>query len=254
MKFPKKYPIFNTKSVFNAKNYLYWYKDHLNKVRTETEVFFVKEKLELNSNCRLLDLACGYGRHTNYFVKICKSVVGIDVIEDFLSIAKNNTGEKHKSKIKYINQDIRKINYKEEFDKITLLFTAFGYFSHNQNVKLLKTIYKALSLDGVFIFDGLNKKVINKWMKEITITEKQNNLLIERNKFDKETGLLINKRIMIMNKKRIDAPYFFQTYSGNELKLILKKIGFKKIEIYSGFDGKKYSELKSPRWVIVAKK
>ncbi|MEO0213867.1 MAG: class I SAM-dependent methyltransferase, partial [candidate division WOR-3 bacterium] len=84
----------NLKAVFEANDYLYFYKDVLTEERTNKEVEFLTKELELNSPMKILDLACGYGRHANRLAELGHNVTGVDINSDFLEIAKNEAKEK----------------------------------------------------------------------------------------------------------------------------------------------------------------
>jgi hypothetical protein len=40
------------------------------------------------------------------------------------------------------------INFREEFDRVLLLFTNFGYFEDEENFRVIKNIARALSPPG----------------------------------------------------------------------------------------------------------
>ena len=58
----------------------------------EAELFIDKliEKLQLKKGCKLIDIACGKGRHATYFNKKGMDVVGIDLSKNSLSTAKQS--------------------------------------------------------------------------------------------------------------------------------------------------------------------
>ena len=65
-----------------------------------------------------------------------------------------------------------------------LLFTAFGYFSDEQNFQVLQKVARALKPGGLFVFDVPNRDVILKGFLPFIVTEKNGDLMIDRNRFD----------------------------------------------------------------------
>lgn len=68
---------------------------------TNRQVDFIIKTLHLNGSERILDLACGYGRHALRFAEKGYSVTGIDLTEDYILDARINA-EKRNLKTEYI--------------------------------------------------------------------------------------------------------------------------------------------------------
>lgn len=100
-------------------------------------------ELELDKPMKILDLACGHGRHANRLAELGHSVTGVDITSGFLEIAKKDAQERGVS-VEYVQGDMREISFKEEFDRVLLLFTAFGYFEDEENFKVLENVAQAL--------------------------------------------------------------------------------------------------------------
>ena len=89
----QKGPVFDFDAVFHPENYLYFYEDTLTEERTLKEVDFLVRELALDSPKRILDLACGHGRHANRLAERGHSVVGLDRGRRFLEIAEEDVAE-----------------------------------------------------------------------------------------------------------------------------------------------------------------
>ena len=108
-------PTFDFEAVFEPNDYLYFYEDMLTLKRTKKEIEFLVKKLKLNKPMKILDLSCGHGRHANRLAKLGHKVTGVDITFGFLEIAKKDA-RKSEVKVRYVQQDMRKISFKEEFD------------------------------------------------------------------------------------------------------------------------------------------
>ncbi len=115
---------------------------------------------------KILDLGCGYGENDKYCRDLgAKEILGIDISEHMIKIAKENNYDKN---IKYkvmAMEDISKIN--EKFD-IVISSLAFHYVKDYE--KLINDIYSLLNDDGILIFSIDHPLRIaskfEKWMKK----------------------------------------------------------------------------------------
>ena len=57
--------LFNLEAIFEVDDYLFAYRDDLSDQRSDAEIASLVKLLELDSPMKILDLACGFGRHTN---------------------------------------------------------------------------------------------------------------------------------------------------------------------------------------------
>jgi len=112
---------------------------------------------------RILDLAGGCGRHHKYLREEGFEVYGIDASEEMVELAKerNKGFEEY-----YALGDMRELEYEEEFDVVLSWYTSFGYFTHEENVAVLKGVYRALRPGGLLILD-----VPVKWREGVGIID-----------------------------------------------------------------------------------
>lgn len=239
-------------AVFEADDYLYFYEDHLPEEATEKQVEFLIKYMQLKKSQKILDLACGHGRHANRLAQRGYDVTGIDKSEEFLQEARKRA-ENFEVEPKFIQADMRKLDYQEEFDRVILMFTAFGYFDDKMNLQVLKNINSALKPGGVFCFDIMNRDYILKNFLPYIVVEKNEDLMIDRNRFDSETGYLHNRRIVIRDGKRKDKPFLLKLYNPTEIKMWLEKASFIIKNMYSTWEG---DDLKaaSRRMIVIAQK
>ena len=108
--------------------------------------------LKLNKNSKILDLACGKGRHAVFLNKLGYEVTGLDLSSNSIAYAKQFENDS----LKFAVHDMRQ-TYNEQFDAVFNLFTSFGYFNDDtDNLKTIKAVYNELKTGGVAVFDFLN--------------------------------------------------------------------------------------------------
>lgn len=122
---------------------------------TSNEVDYLIELCRLKGGERILDLACGYGRHALEFAKRGFEVVGVDITEAYIDDAKSNAKRMGLRNASFICRDIRELDFFGEFDVVlNLADGAIGYLeSDEENLKIFDVISKALKKGGQHVCD-----------------------------------------------------------------------------------------------------
>jgi len=243
---------FDFEAVFNPEDYFYFYKDVVTDEVTDKQVLFLIKELELGQPQKILDLACGHGRHANRLAGLGHEVTGVDLTAGFLEVARREATEK-KLKVNYVQKDMRDIAFDEEFDRVLFMFTALGYFSEEENFKVLENIRRALKPGGLLCFDTINRDLMLKNLSTHHITDKGGDLMLDRNSFDPVTGYIHNHRTIIRNGQRKDFKFSIRLYNPTEITLILEQAGLRTVKMFGNWDSGPLTD-DSWRMIIVAKK
>jgi SAM-dependent methyltransferase len=117
--------------------------------RTESEIKRALTMLRPQGGERILDLACGTGRHTLELVRQGFSVVGVEIGEELVEIARGDAAEQG-LEAEFVQGDLRELDYDGEFDIVLNLNDgAVGYFeSDEENHKTFEVISRALKPGG----------------------------------------------------------------------------------------------------------
>lgn len=90
---------------------------------TDQEVAFLVAALGIEPGQRVLDVGCGPGRHANALGRLGFEVVGVDISERFLEVARAEAPPG----VSYVRGDARALEFDSEFDAvISLCQGAFG--------------------------------------------------------------------------------------------------------------------------------
>ena len=120
--------------------------------------------LKLNTNSKILDLACGKGRHSVYLNSLGYDVTGVDLSKNSIRHAKQFENERLKFKVHDMCEPTLK-----RYDAVFNLFTSFGYFEDdNDNLRTIKAIKQDLNAEGVAVIDFMN---VNQVIKNLVPTE-----------------------------------------------------------------------------------
>lgn len=109
--------------------------------------------LNLDSGARILDLACGKGRHARYLAECGYDVTGLDISWNSISEARKYENER----LAFFQHDMRKLFRTNYFDAVLNMFTSFGYFSKEaDHLHTVQNAAKALKPGGLLFIDFLN--------------------------------------------------------------------------------------------------
>jgi SAM-dependent methyltransferase len=117
--------------------------------RTEMEVDRAIAMLRPEGAERVLDLACGVGRHSLELKRRGFEVVGVDISAELLEMAE---AEAHKQSldISFVQADLRELDFRDEFDLVLSLNDgAVGYFETDaENYRTFEVVSQALRGGG----------------------------------------------------------------------------------------------------------
>tara|TARA_Y100000031_G_C8193371_1_gene372494 strand:- start:273 stop:1049 length:777 start_codon:yes stop_codon:yes gene_type:complete len=240
---------------FFGADYFEEYADILTLERTKAEVDFIEKELNLKKGVKILDLACGHGRHTIELAKRGYLMTGQDINSFFLNNAKRSA-KKAGVNIRWIKGDMRQISFENEFDVVINLFTAFGYLeSDEDDQKVLHQVSRALRPGGRFMIDFINRerimRIYNKkdWLKFADETV----VIIERN-FDLVTGRNHERRTKIYkNGKKEVFNTSIRMYTLTELIGMCKKAGLQFVSVYGDYN-REVPTIDSKRYIFITKK
>jgi 2-polyprenyl-3-methyl-5-hydroxy-6-metoxy-1,4-benzoquinol methylase len=251
---PEQIPWYVPEGSFFDKDFLNQYREFLNQERTQKEVIFIEKVLKLKPKMKILDLACGWGRHSIEFARRGYKVVGQDINPLFLKEAKK-AAEKAKVKIHWMKLDMRKIPFKKEFDVVLNLFTSFGYFkSEEDHQKIIFEIAKALKPKGFFFLDVINREnLIHKPKFREQRKFNDDSLLIMERKFDLITSYLREKRIYIKNRKRRITHISLRLFTLTELISMCQKAGLRFRKSYGDYKGEPI-DFNTDRCILITQK
>lgn len=127
--------------------------------------------LAIESGSKVLDLACGKGRHSLTLAQLGFEVLGADLAANSIAAANEQKQILGLKNLHFLVHDMRLPIPGCQFTAILNLFTSFGYFDAlKDNAQVCQSIAQMLAPNGLLVIDFLNaQKVINKLVPEETI-------------------------------------------------------------------------------------
>jgi len=122
----------------------------------EAWVRAITGKWQLRRGARLLDLACGRGRHAKHFVAHGFLVVGADISAESIAEARIAVPG-----AEFFVHDMREALPEARFDAIACLFTSLGYFdSLDDDQRVFDAVAAMLLPGGRFVLDFMNSPLV----------------------------------------------------------------------------------------------
>ena len=189
---------------------------------------------------RVLDLCCGFGRITLELARRGFKASGVDITESYLDTARDDAAYE-KLDIEFIHKDVRKFRRKNAFDIAVNLYNSFGYFEDQEDDLLfLKNAHYSLCEAGVLIIDVLGKEVAVKDYIEAEWFERAGFTVLTESSPVDSWGSIFNRWVLLKNGKRQEKTFVQRLYAASELRALLFKAGFAKVELYGNWDESPY--------------
>ncbi len=203
---------------------IYSWKNYKKESETITKLIL---KYKKTKGIKLLEVACGTGKHLQYFKSKFKCT-GVDINQEVLSLAKKRIKNVTFKKADMINMKLNK-----KFDIITCLFSSIGYVKTYTNLKkTIRNFYNHLADGGVVIIEPwLTKSAFKIGSPHLSIYQDKN-LKIAREVVSKiKDNISVMDMHYLIAEKNKDVKHFI---GRNELGLfeidktlkIMKDAGF----------------------------
>ena len=231
-------------SWFDSPYYLILYKDR-NLKEAKDFVDYITNYLSLEKGEKVLDLACGKGRHSIYLNTLGFDVIGADLSKNSIQYASQFENDT----LKFTVHDMSK-PYPEKFSAIFNLFTSFGYFDkETDNLSTLKSIKSGLNKNGVGVIDFMNVDfVIDNLVAEEV--KKIDAITFYIKKFYEEG--YIYKEIRFTDN---DQNFFYtervKAITLSDFKDFFKKAYINLFDIFGDYKLNKFDKKKSPRLILI---
>ena len=231
---------------FNSSYYKILYQ---NRDEKEAEQFLNVLQKFLKKDEKILDVACGNGRHSIYLNSLGYNITGIDLSEKSITSAK----QKSNNKITFDIWDMRKTYKKEYFDVVLNLFTSFGYFeSDYENFKAIKSISSNLKENGILILDFFNSKKV---ISELVEIEQKTLSGIEFNINRKiEEGFILKNIKFEDNGKKFEFTEKVKALNYSDFYKIFDSIKLEITNKFGDYQLNKFDPKRSDRLILIAKK
>ena len=197
----------------------------------------------------ILDFSCGTGSQVSWLENRGYKVIGVDISPELVKIGKAKG-------LNLFEGDMRS-SYFGQFDAVITMDRAIGHLTSDDFEKALINIANNLNDKGMYIFDNFNfdaltDEVVSKlsmdYVRDVEgkpFQHKQSSYL------DRETKMLTSYDEFILPDRTERGSFELTVYTVDEIEKLLKKNGFKLLQIYSR-DASSFDRFKSESFIAVA--
>jgi SAM-dependent methyltransferase len=199
----------------------------------------------------LLDVPCGFGRHSVPLGEAGYRVVGVDRSEALLEEARRRAGAAEWPRFE--PGDYRELPFADEsFDAAVNLFTSLGYLGDEEDTRVLAEIRRVLRPGGRLVIETMHRDLlVRQWRDDDWRLLGQGRLLLEQRTFDAAAGLAQTTQTLIESTGERDSrTNSVRVYAATELIAMLSRAGFAEAKCYGDLDGAAFGT--GTRLVIVA--
>lgn len=221
-----------------------------NRDEKEAQLFIQKiaHHLQLPSQAKVLDLACGRGRHAMELNRLGFNVRAWDISMESILDASQYANPYLHFKVLDMRQEFPEGN----FDAIFNLFTSFGYFENlPENQLVLQHISKALAPNGKWVLDFLNPEYVRRILVPFEIKVIQN-ITFHIRKYIRD-GFVFKEIHVIDEKNTYDFSEKVQLIEKEEFEYLFKQAKLDVIEVWGEYDGSLFDGNNSTRLIFIGK-
>lgn len=222
---------------------------HRDELEADSFIRRIVAHLNIESGDRVLDLACGKGRHARVFHSLGCDVTGVDLSSASIQAARSDS---HPD-IRFEVADMRSFELNTTYDAVFNLFTSFGYFAEvDDNRKMLYQVYRHLNQGGYFVLDFLNSEKVRKdLVSDETIARDRHTFFIHR----ETTPTHVIKTIRFEdNGEAHRYQERVQLFNRTELETLCREAGLVVEQVFGDYSLQPFSADHSPRCILLARK
>jgi SAM-dependent methyltransferase len=231
----------------------FYHKLYLDRNEAEASAFIQKMVTHLSPapGSRMLDVACGKGRHSRILASMGYPVTGIDLSSESIAAAKQFETDS----LDFFIHDMRLPFWGNYFNFAFNLFTSFGYFkTRREHDDAIRTIAKSLKPGGRLIIDYLNVHYTEEHL-QYNETRQVNGTTYEIHRWDDETHFF--KKITVIDPSMLEPLSFTEQVAKFTLGDFTDMLSFQGLqvqEVFGDYQFSPYDVRKTPRLIIVASK
>jgi SAM-dependent methyltransferase len=222
-----------------GEDYLEIYRDAFPEEHTAAQVDGIVKILELEPGARILDVACGHGRHSIPLAKRGFEVTGYDLSQHFLNRARADA-EVEGVDVRWVQGDMRELGFEEEFDAAINIFTSFGYFEDpSDDLRTLRRIRAALRPHGRFLLEILHRDALfSRFEQQGAQKTSEGNIVVHDRDWDLAKNILHDEMTLIRpDGTRKTYLTSVRTRSLHEFLWLHEEAGLEPVAWFGGLDG-----------------
>lgn len=205
---------------------------HRDDAEAQRVVALIRRVVPWSPGERVLDLACGAGRHAAELERAGAHVVGLDLSPAMLLRAQRRVHAP------LVRGDMRALPFRPgSFGLVVNLFTSFGYFrSDREHGAVMRQVTEVLAPGGHFVIDYLNADHVRRTLRHDSEQIQQGDATARVKRRFSEEGLYVVKEIELRAENR-SFQERVRLFTADELEALLTASGLDVIGRYGDYEG-----------------
>src|SRR4051812_27605348 len=207
---------------FFGEFYLRAYVDDERDVQAEADALAAVALAGIEPGADVIDVPCGYGRHTVALARAGYRVVGVDRSETLLDEARRRAGGERWPKL--TRADYRELPFADaSFDAAVNLFTSLGYLGDEADTRVLAEIRRVLRPGARLVVELSHRDwMVRAFHEQDWRLLGEGRLLLEQRAFDPVAGLVQTTQTLIASSgERESRSFGVRVYTATELVAML---------------------------------
>ena len=221
--------------------------------RTAQEIDFIEPQLNVIQGARILDVGCGFGRHSVELARRGYVVSGIDPSAALIAEARIRAAEAG------VSLDLRQewgemFSTAQVYDAAICLFTSLGQITEQgENSGLLDNVFAALKPGGHFVVEVPQRQTAVRQLKlKENFGEGDHMTFISRD-YDVNTQIVSEKFRVVNDIEERTYLLKYKLFDRTELETHLSKAGFVNLWAFGDYKGASLSEEHSIMLLVARK-
>jgi 2-polyprenyl-3-methyl-5-hydroxy-6-metoxy-1,4-benzoquinol methylase len=207
--------------------------------------------LEPANGAKMLDVACGKGRHSMQLAASGFDVTGIDLSSESIAEALKSEDDH----LHFYEHDMRLPFWINYFDVVFNFFTSFGYFkTQREHDNAIRSIVTSIKPSGIFVMDFLNVQ----FSTDKLIAETQQQIDTTTYKISKWSDAHHFYKKIIVEDEALSKPMQYTEkvakFSLTDFEKMFTKQGLTIKEVFGDYHFDQYNANSSPRLIMIAEK
>ena len=235
--------------------YLRFYEGVLPLREAAADAAFIDRALALRPRSRVLDLGCGFGRHSIPLARRGHRVTGVELSARMLEHARRLAAGAE-IEVDWQRRDMRDLDGLGPFDTCVCLYTVLGYFDDATHADILRAVHDRLVPRGRLLLDLTNPlALLPRWPSK-NRRETPSGLAVESSTYDPLTARLTTRRVLQgRGGHREELPVtVVRMYAPHETRGMLEAAGFELEQVYGALRDKAFRWNLSVQQVWVARR
>lgn len=213
------------------------------------EVAGMLELLALPVGARVLDVPCGWGRHSVLLAQQGYDVVGADLSYDLL---RRGAAGPH-----YVAADVRSQPFADAtFDAVINVFTSLGLFLDDQeDLQALREAHRLLKPGGRFLLESMHRDdVIADYAERDRWHLPDGTEVRVRRRFDPVRGISYERLQWRKGDQGGRKQHALRLRTATEIAALLEQAGFDDVAYYGDWDGRPFTHRDSSLIAVASKR